>query len=254
MVISTNFPDMQRQTDRAPPAGNRPRPVLEFRDVTLHQAGYHVETLRDLTFSVNESDLMLVRLEEGRDHLPLASAVQGLIGPERGRVLFDGEDWETCSDPENERRRARIGRVFNRQGWISNLSIMENVTLAQRHHSSTPEDELRRRAVRWAQRFHLEAIPSVRPAFVPVSERRRLEWVRGFYGEPRLLLLEQPMDGVPEDFLPSLMEGVDHMRENQVAVVWLTEHDDVWQRGDLTGARRYIMRGSILQAAEEVSR
>lgn len=239
------------QSEPAIPEPNRAS-VLEFRNVTVRQAGYHVEMLHDLTFCLRESELMLIRLEEGREHLPVAAAALGLITPREGEVLFQGEDWQLQTPEANEHRRAQIGRVFAEPRWISNLTILENVLLSRRHHTTVPDQEILENAQDWARRFGLSEIPPIRAALVPADEERRAEWVRAFHGRPKLLLLERPMYTAPGEYLAPLISAVRAACAAGAAVLWESTQTRVWTHPDLDWARRFSIEGARLRPFEEL--
>jgi len=153
-------------------------------------------------------------------------------------------------------RRAQIGRVFDGHGWISNLNVNENVTLAQRHHTRRPDAEILAEAEALARAFGLNELPKIRPALVAPQDLRRAEWIRGFLGQPRLVLLERPMQGVPLEHLPRLLDAVQEACTRKTAVLWLTDpdlpesRDLIGRHPELPPAARYAMRGLNLVKME----
>lgn len=207
-----------------------PQTVLELREVTLLPRAPRQFALRELTLTLRAGELALLRLEPGRESLPLAAAAQGLHPADHGTIRFDGHPW-TEDDPWNEaHRRGQIGRVFEGWGWVSNLTVLENVLLREHHHTTRPDAEILAEADRWAQRFGLERVPRGRPAFLPAVDLRRCEWVRALLGRPRLLLLERPEWGAPSESVPAFVEAVDEVRRQGTAVLWMTGDAPIWRR------------------------
>jgi len=235
-----------QQTTRPVSESDRPKVVLEFRHVTLGTER-NSWPISDISFQVCEKQLMLVRLEEGREDLRIMSAAQGLVDDQQGQVLFQDLDWATCDSDRNEARRGLIGRVFRRWGWVTNLTVEENVTLAQRQHTRRPIDEIKRDMNDWARRMGLDPVPDEQPAKVPRRVLRCYQWVRALYARPKLLLLEQPMDDVVDRRLPNLVDGVLELVNHGSAAVWLTTEYRVWHHPALAGTSRYVMKGMELR-------
>ena len=164
-----------------------------------------------------------IRIEEGLARLPFADVAEGLVEPDAGRVAFLGEDWRMMPPNRSAERRGKIGRVFETHAWISNLDVDENITLAQRHHTARPEDEIVQEAEALVRQFGLGELPRVRPAVVRRSDLRRAEWARAFIGEPQLIILENPTKDVYVDALPGLVGAVKAARGRGAAVIWMTD-------------------------------
>ena len=220
--------------------------ILEFEAVTLRSTSPQVEDMEEVSFCLRAGDIVLLRLEEGREHLPLADAAEGLLAPDAGRVNFCGESWSGMAPHRQSDLRGRIRRVFDTYGWVSNLDVAENLCLSESHHTPRPPAEILAEAEGLARRFGLPGIPDARPARVPAATLRRLEWVRAFMGQPALLLLERPLTGCARECLGGLTEAVAAVAERGAAVLWMTGEDRDWTQVKLTGMKRYAMQGPKL--------
>lgn len=235
---------------------NANNPILEFSDVTITAAVREHAGLSHVSMRFLPGTLTIIQLEPGNEQLPLADLATGLLDPAEGRVLFQGEAWNAMPPEQVLQRRAQIGRVFDGHGWISNLNVNENVTLAQRHHTKRPDTEIMTEAEALARAFGLNELPKIRPALVAPQDLRRAEWIRGFLGRPSLILLERPMQGVPPEYLPHLLDAVQKACARKATVVWLTDPDlpesreRIARHPELPPVTRYIARGLNLVKAE----
>ena len=223
--------------------------VLEFDNATLDGPARDQIRMEGLTFLLQPGGLLLLRLESEREHLPLCDAAEGLIAPDSGRISFVGEEWKSSSPGRASQLRSRIRRVFDGQAWMSNLDVVENITLAERHSTIRPVLEIVAEAENLARSFGLDGVPSGRPAWVGRSELRRAEWVRAFMGAPALVLLERPMAGVPREEMGGLIKAVQAARSQSAAVLWTTTEPEEWNHRDLADADRYTMRGQAMLRA-----
>lgn len=224
--------------------------LLTFEHVTIEAHPPYEFGLRDVTLALGPGELLLVRTRAGHVQLPLADAAEGLVDPDVGSVAFLGEDWRNMAPARAVECRSRIGRVFDGQGWISNLDADENITLAQRHHSLRPEEQIEREAEATVRSFGLAALPRVRPALLKRAELRRVEWARAFLGEALLVILEHPMRDVPADAAAGLVEAVQRVRSHGAAVLWVGADTGAWSRAPDGAVRRFDFTGAELVPLE----
>ena len=224
--------------------------ILEFSEVTLQGALPGQAEMRRLTFKLAPGELLLIKLEPGNEYLPLADAAEGLLAPTSGFIRWQGKEWNQFTPPEEFYARSQIGRVFEKNGWISNLNVNENVTLSRRHHTEKPENDIIAEADALARYFGLPEVPRQRPAFVPKRELRIAEWIRALTGNPLLLLLERPETGVPDDNLPKLITAVQAALQRGAAAIWQTDRDMVWNSSALTNKTRGRLQGAEMLLME----
>ena len=122
--------------------------ILEFLEVSLRPSSHHMAEVEGATFRLAAGEAVVILVEEGREHLPLADAAEGLLAPSRGEVWFCGMRWEAMRPARQTEMRGRIRRVFERYGWVSNLDVVENVCLAECYHTARPLAEIGRASCR----------------------------------------------------------------------------------------------------------
>lgn len=225
--------------------------ILNFSDVTI-ATGAHYETgLCNISFGLDPGDLLLVRIERENERLPLADAAEGLAPSTEGSVTFLGEDWRDMSADHAAAQRGKVGRVFEDEGWISNLTVDENIVLSQRHHTQRSEEDILDEALKLARLFGLPGLPVGRPAGVRRPDLRKAACIRAFLGQPALIILERPSRGDP---VTPLENAVRAARERGAAVLWTTGDPQVWNSRFLRATSRAKMFGPQLHAMEEAPR
>jgi phospholipid/cholesterol/gamma-HCH transport system ATP-binding protein len=196
-------------------------------------------------------DLILIKLEPEQIRLPLADGAEGLVRPTKGRVCFLGEDWLEMSPAQGAARRGQIGRVFEDAGWISDLDVDENITLAQRHHTQRDEAEIQAEATKLARVFNLPGLPKGVVSSARRHDLQRAACIRAFLGSPVLLILERPTRGVFPDILPALLNTVQQTRRRGAAVLWTTTNEEIWQSKAIHPTTRCQMFGSRIHEVKE---
>ena len=218
--------------------------ILEFQQVAVESGHLYESAIWQISFRLERSHLALVHLEENHLRIPLADAAQGLVDPAEGSVSFLGKRWSDYGHEEKLAARARIGRVFDEPGWISELDMEENITLSQRHHTRRTESAIRDEASELARRFSLPGLPQGRPSDMRAPDLRRAACVRALLGKPDLLILERPTADVYPAIMPALMAGVRSARERGAAILWTTDDWELWNDPGVKPTFRCKMTGS----------
>lgn len=220
--------------------------ILNFNDVTLASTDQYETGLSEVSFELGAGDLLLVRIERENERLPLADASQGLLQPEHGDVKFLGEDWTHLTSDVASARRGKIGRLFDDEGWISDLDVDENILLSQLHHTDLTEAEIIDEALKFARVFGLPGLPRGRPGKVRRWDLRKAACIRAFLGKPALIILEQPVRGVYADFIVPLLDAVQSARRRAAAVLWTVTDPQIWKHAAVRATSSGRMQGPKL--------
>jgi phospholipid/cholesterol/gamma-HCH transport system ATP-binding protein len=232
-----------------PPIGMTASPtILKLSQVTI-EPGPHYETgLWNSSFELHPGELLLVRLERENERLPLADATEGLAAPAQGSVMFLGEDWQGMSADHAAAQRGKIGRLFEEEGWISDLTVDENIMLSQRHHTRRSEDEIMDEAMKLARVFGLPGLPRGRPGTMRRWDLRKAACVRAFLGQPAFIIIEHAVHGAYADLIAPLVNATQSARQRGAAVLWTVFDPKIWNHSGIHATTRARMFGSELNA------
>ena len=194
--------------------------ILRFENVSLTAQLPYALDLAEVSFELDTGELGLVLTGHHTEGLPLADLASGLVAPDAGVVRFQDEDWQALHPDAATAARGNIGRIFDKRGWISNLDIDENITLAQRHHTTRAEAEIEAEALAFAKLFGFDDLPRLRPALLRPAELRRCSWVRALVGTPALILLEHPLRDLAANSAPPLVAAVQAGCARGAAALW----------------------------------
>lgn len=203
--------------------------MLKFEQVGITASAQREAPLRAFDLEIGAGDLHVAVVRRAGAAEALADLALGLRDPGDGRVLWRGRNWRDIPRDEAEAERGRIGRVYERWGWVSNLDVDENLKLSARHHTRRSEADIDRALADWSRRFGLDAPPSSRPAFTDHRALMISQWVRALAGEPIFLLLEHPERNARDDELERLIDALGESRARGAGILWFTNDVRVWQ-------------------------
>jgi branched-chain amino acid transport system ATP-binding protein len=150
------------------------------------------------------------------------NVMSGFIKPADGSVTAFGENLLKMADY----RRARWGlrRTFQTEMAIEQLSIYDNVAMIHEH--SGAKRSTRQADVLAAIEFvGLTAPPKAKVGALGARERRLVEIARALVGNPRVVLLDEPAAGLPDEETGHLSQVIQKIPDRFGALVILVDHD-----------------------------
>jgi ABC-type branched-subunit amino acid transport system ATPase component len=150
------------------------------------------------------------------------NVLSGFVKPAAGAIKAFGEDILHMADY----RRARWGlrRTFQTEQAIEGLSVFDNVAMIDEH--SQGDRSTRRQSVEEALSFvGLDVSPRERVGVLGAKERRLIEVARAVVGNPRVVLLDEPGAGLPDEETEHLGQVIKQIPERSGALVILVDHD-----------------------------
>lgn len=181
-----------------------------------------------LNLVLQPCDLALVDARDPMLASEFADLCCGLIAPVQGQVRFLQRNWAQQPRELADALRGLIGRVLSKPGWLDFLDADKNILLQQLHHTRTEARILREQAARLALNFGLPGLPSGPMGALSPGDVMRAGFVRAFLGEPRLVILESPVQGHHEDIVPALLNEISGVRDRGGAAIWLTRSRMIW--------------------------
>jgi phospholipid/cholesterol/gamma-HCH transport system ATP-binding protein len=217
--------------------------ILKFSEVTIESGPQYETGLWNTSFDLHQGELLLVRMERENERLPLADATEGLLAPAHGSVMFLGEDWQLMSPDHAAAQRGKIGRLFDDEGWVSDLDVDQNIMLSQRHHTPRSDEDIMDEALKLARVFGLPGVPRGRPGSMRRWDLRKAACIRAFLGQPAFILIEQPLRGVYADLMAPLVNATKSARNRGAAVLWMVSDPKIWNHPGICATTRARMFG-----------
>lgn len=126
----------------------------------------------------------------------LLKLIVGLLRPERGRVLVDGQDLARLSELELQQFRARFGIAFQNNALFDYLSVGENVAFPLRRLFSLDEQEIAERVAERLGSVQLDGFESRMPAGLSGGQKKRVGVARATASRAEIVLYDEPAAGL----------------------------------------------------------
>jgi branched-chain amino acid transport system ATP-binding protein len=204
-------------------------PILATHDLGLDIGGARI--VADVSLEVREGELVGIIGPNGAGKTTLFNLLSGTLRPTAGRVELDGKD--ITRDPPHRRTQAGIGRTFQVSSVFPLLSVGENVRLAAEARLGGTLS-IFRRAARYAPALDragsaLEKVGLADRVAWPAGmlshgDKRKLELAMLLAGDPRVILLDEPMAGVSVEDVDGLVEVIRSVHAEEGRTVLMVEH------------------------------
>lgn len=202
------------------PSDSRLVPAIEFRDVYL--AFDDKVILDSVSFSVYRGQTRIVLGPSGTGKSTIINLILGLLKPDSGHVLINGEDVTGFDDQDLMRIRKTIGMVFQEGALFDSLSVYDNV--AYRLHEERADEEDVEHEVRRMLRFvNLEDAIEKMPVELSGGMRRRVGIARALVGNPNIVLFDEPTAGLDPPTARTICELAVKLRDiEDVSSIFVT--------------------------------
>ena len=171
--------------------------MIEYRDV--HKA-FDVPVLSGVSFTVENGETLAVLGPSGTGKSVLLKTTIGLIVPDAGDVIIDGQSVFGANADELQAIRRKAGYVFQNAALFDSMNVFENVAygLPEGALKKLGRKEVTRRVSRSLEEVNLDPalVMAKLPAELSGGMRKRVGLARAIVGEPQILLYDEPVTGL----------------------------------------------------------
>ena len=221
-------------------------PILELRGVEKAFGANRVLGGVDIDVSPGVSLVILGGSGSGKS--VMLKCALGLMTPDRGEILFDGQPVTRAEGRAREAMRARIGMLFQSGALFDSLTVWENVAFRLIHADRMARSDARERAVETLRKVRLgSSVADLRPAELSGGMQKRVALARAIVSQPDLIFFDEPttgLDPITADAINDLI--IEQVKALGAAAVSITH--------DMASARKIADEIAMLHGGEIIWR
>jgi branched-chain amino acid transport system ATP-binding protein len=240
-----------RPGDKTPSVGTKP--ILEVSGLQTFYGLSHV--LFGVTISVREKELVCLLGRNGAGKTTTLKSIMGLAPPRAGSVLFKGKNLVNMRPHQIFRKG--VSYVPADRRVYQDLTVRENMEVGKWFKGKRSEWTVERIYNLFP---HLKALDSRLAGYLSGGERQMLTIARSLMGNPQLLLLDEPTEGLAPLVIAMLEEQTLKLKQEGASIL-LAEQNirsalSISDRGFIINKGRIVYQGAVeeLEKSEEVAK
>lgn len=198
-------------------------PAIEFRQV--YKSFNHVPILAGMDVTIEPGETVTLIGGSGIGKSVALKLIVGLLKPEAGQILIEGEDIVPLAEDRLIRIRKKIGMVFQSSALFDSLSVAENIAYPLREHTAMSEREIRERITETLHMVGLDGAEDKEPADLSGGMRKRVALARAIALTPRIILYDEPTTGLDPVNTEKINELIADMDRKLAVTSVVVTHD-----------------------------
>ena len=177
-------------------------PIIRIENVHKHFGRVHA--LRGVNLDVQKGEVVVIIGPSGSGKSTLLRCINRLEEYDEGSVTVDGI---SLNDPHNINLvRQEIGMVFQSFNLFSHLTVLDNLTLAQRTVRKRSKEESRQTAMELLEKVGIQDKASVHPAQISGGQQQRVAIARALAMNPKIMLFDEPTSALDPEMITEVLD------------------------------------------------
>lgn len=222
-----------------------PQPMIQIVD--LHKTFGEHRVLSGIQLEIPAGSTCVILGGSGSGKTVLMKHMIGLLKPDSGKVIIDGEDIVPMGTDALERVRRKFGMVFQAAALFDSMTVYENVAFPLREHRrKLPEEQVRELVRAKLALMGLTGVEQKFPADLSGGMRKRVGLARAIVLDPKIVLYDEPTTGLD----PITTDYVDEMilaAKRELGVTSVVISHDIASAFNVADQIAFLHKGLIVE-------
>ncbi|HET59282.1 MAG TPA: amino acid ABC transporter ATP-binding protein [Chloroflexi bacterium] len=193
--------------------------IIELRHISKNFG--EIGALRDVSLTVKRGSVVVIIGPSGSGKSTLLRCINQLETPTAGEVWIDGEKLDG-SDEQLNKIRADIGMVFQHFNLYPHLSVLENITLAQKIVRKRDKKEARAIAMDMLEKVGIAEKTDSYPNQLSGGQQQRVAIARALAMQPKIMLFDEPTSALDPEMIKEVLDVMLLLAEEGSTMVIVT--------------------------------
>lgn len=180
---------------------------------------------RGISFEARDKETLVVLGKSGGGKSVLLKMIIGLLKPDAGSIIVDGNNVVTMTYRELQDLRFRFGLLFQGAALFDSLTVRENIALALRQRGTYKEQDLSEIVAYSLSIVGLEGAEKLMPASLSGGMKKRVGLARAIAPNPRYMLYDEPTTGLDVETADGINLLINDLRSKLGVTSIVVTHD-----------------------------
>ncbi len=213
--------------------------------VDLHKSFGDNKVLDGVNLTISKGETTTIIGRSGVGKSVLLKHIIGLVKPDEGKILIDGEDITLCKNEKLVELRQRFGMLFQGSALFDSMTVQENVGLGLREHTKLPEEEIREIVREKLRLVGLSGVENSKPAELSGGMKKRVGLARAIAMSPEYILYDEPTTGLD----PIMADAINYLiirMKNELNITSIAVTHDIVSAYKISNRIAMIYEGKII--------
>ena len=215
-----------------------------IKTVNLHKSFGDLHVLQGVNQTIHKGEVISIIGPSGGGKSTFLRCLNLLEKPEKGQILFNGEDI-TGKNVNIDLHRQKMGMVFQQFNVFPHLTVAENITLAPKLLKGKSEEEASAMAKDLLTRVGLIDKYDEMPGNLSGGQKQRLAIVRALAMEPEVMLFDEPTSALDPEMVGEVLDVIKSLVESGMTCVIVTH--EMRFAEEVSDRVLFIADGNILE-------
>ncbi len=203
------------------------------------------EVHNGVNLSIQRGENITVLGGSGSGKSVLLKEITGLLKPDSGDVLVDGDNIIHMNETELVNVRKKIGMLFQGAALFDSLTVEENIAYPLRENANFPEDEIKEIVAKNLEMVGLPDIQDKMPSDLSGGMKKRVGLARAMAMNPKILLYDEPTTGLDPPNITRINHLIRNMQEKFGITGVIITHD-VQSAFEISDRIAFLYHGKIV--------
>lgn len=206
----------------------------------LYKSFGDIEVLHNINFEINKGDIVVIIGPSGSGKSTFLRCLNFLEKPTNGKILLNEKEMK-----DNLELHKKIGMVFQSFNLFSNLTVLENITLAPIKTKQLPEKEAQNEAMKLLRMIGLEDKKDVYPDNLSGGQKQRVAIIRSLIMNPEIMLFDEPTSALDPEMIEEVLTLMKEVAQKGMTMVIVTHELDF--ANDIANKVVFMDEGKIVE-------
>jgi len=195
------------------------KPIIQMKNIEKYYGKFHA--LKNINFEVQKGEIVVICGPSGSGKSTLIRCINRLEDISSGDIFVDGEDIYSKKININK-IRAEAGMVFQHFNLFPHLTILENISIAQRKVKKISSKKADEESLKLLERMELKEKANSYPNELSGGQKQRVAIARTLAMKPKIILFDEPTSALDPEMIGGVLDVMRELAHENFTIVCVT--------------------------------